>query len=99
MLTKVDKGGRGVSQMLTIVYGGGGRVQEPLILADVKCEQPLILIIALLQYSHCTITIPHRESLLLCYCVLGNVNPYSNWTPNTIQCPFTHQPEGLATPI
>ena len=31
----------GVSQMLTIADGGGGGVQEPLILADVICEQPL----------------------------------------------------------
>ena len=27
--------------MLTIADGGGGGVQEPLILADVICEQPL----------------------------------------------------------
>ena len=33
------RGGGGVSQMLTIADGGG--VQEPLILADVICEQPL----------------------------------------------------------
>ena len=78
---------------------GGGGVQEPLILVDEICEQPLILIIARLQYSHCTKTIPHIESPFLCYCLLGDVNPYSNWSPNTIQCPFTHQPEGLATPI
>ena len=31
----------GVSQMLTIADGGGRGVQEPLILADVICEQPL----------------------------------------------------------
>ena len=36
------KGGGGVSQMLTIAdEGGGGGGQEPLILADVICEQPL----------------------------------------------------------
>ena len=35
----MTKGGGGVSQMLTIADGGG--VQEPLILADVICEQPL----------------------------------------------------------
>ena len=40
MLTKADEGG--VSQMLTIADGGGGGVQEPLILAEVICEQPLI---------------------------------------------------------
>ena len=34
--------GGGVSQMLTIAYGGGMGGQEPLILADVICEQPLI---------------------------------------------------------
>ena len=27
--------------MLTIADGGGGGIQEPLILADVICEQPL----------------------------------------------------------
>ena len=31
----------GVSQMLTIADGGGRGVQEPLILADVICEQTL----------------------------------------------------------
>ena len=31
----------GVSQMLTIDDGGGRGVQEPLVLADVICEQPL----------------------------------------------------------
>ena len=46
MLTKADEGGRGgnrvtVTQMLT--EGGRGGVQEPLILADVICEQPLIV--------------------------------------------------------
>ena len=39
MLTKADEGGGGVSQMLTIADGGG--VQEPLILTDFICEQPL----------------------------------------------------------
>ena len=44
MLTKADEGGRGVSQILTIadVGGMGGPGKEPLILADVICEQPLI---------------------------------------------------------
>ena len=32
----------GVSQMLTIDDGGRRGVQEPLVLADVICEQPLI---------------------------------------------------------
>ena len=40
MLTNADEGGGGVSQMLTIADRGG--VQEPLILAEVICEQPLI---------------------------------------------------------
>ena len=31
----------GVSQMLTIDDEGGGEVQEPLILADLICQQPL----------------------------------------------------------
>ena len=35
--------GGGVSQMLTIADGGGRGVQEPPILADVICEQPLIV--------------------------------------------------------
>ena len=45
MLTKAGEGGwgGGVSQMLTIADEGGGEVQEPLILADVICEQPLTL--------------------------------------------------------
>ena len=46
MLTKADEGGGregGVRQMLTIADKGGGGVQEPLILAGVICEQPLIL--------------------------------------------------------
>ena len=46
MLTKADEGGGGVSQMLTIADGGG--VQEPLILADVICEQPLICVFFLI---------------------------------------------------
>ena len=45
MLTKADEGGGGVSQMLTMADGGGRGVQEPPILADVICEQPLIIVI------------------------------------------------------
>ena len=40
MLTKADEGGRGGK--LAIADGGGRGGQEPLILADVICEQPLI---------------------------------------------------------
>ena len=43
MLTKAGEGGGGVSQMLTIADGRGRGVQEPLILADIICEQPLIV--------------------------------------------------------
>ena len=50
MLTKADEGGKGVSQMLIIVDEGGRGVSrkltnadEPPILADVICEQPLRL--------------------------------------------------------
>ena len=42
LLTKADKGGRGVSQKLTFADRGGG-VYEPPFLADVICEQPLIV--------------------------------------------------------
>ena len=43
MLTIADEGG--MSHMLTIADGGGRGVQEPLILADVICEQPLIIFV------------------------------------------------------
>ena len=41
MLTKADEGEGGVSQMLTIADGGGRGVHEPLILAEIICEEPL----------------------------------------------------------
>ena len=44
MLTKADKGGGGVSQKLTFADRRGG-VYEPPFLADVICEQPLIILI------------------------------------------------------
>ena len=42
MLTSLTKGGGGVSQLLTITDKGGGRVQTPLNMADIICEQSLI---------------------------------------------------------
>ena len=41
ILRQPPEGGGGVSQILTIAIADGGGVQEPLILADVICEQPL----------------------------------------------------------
>ena len=38
--------------MLTIADGGGRGVQEPMILADVICEQPLINKVYLLKYEN-----------------------------------------------
>ena len=40
ILRQPPEGGGGVSQKLTIADGGG--IQEPLVLADVICEQPLM---------------------------------------------------------
>ena len=44
MLTMADKGGGGVGEMLTMAEEGWRGVWTPPFLADIICEQPLIVV-------------------------------------------------------